>query len=74
MALIGTWTGPDGLVFVVFAAAISGTLFGGLWLLKNGQNWRETPVPFAPFLCLGGLIVHWIYPEILDQWPLHQIF
>ena len=65
MALIGAWTGPEGLVFVVFVAAISGSLFGGLWLLKNRQNWRETPVPFAPFLCLGELVVHWTYPEIL---------
>jgi leader peptidase (prepilin peptidase)/N-methyltransferase len=74
IALIGAWTGPDGVIFVVFVAAISGTLFGGLWLLKNGQNWRETPMPFAPFLCLGGLVVHWTYPEILNQWPLYQIF
>ena len=74
MALIGAWTGPEGLVFVIFVAAISGSLFGGLWLLKNRQNWRETPVPFAPFLCLGGLVVHWTYPEILEQWPLYQIF
>ena len=63
MALIGAWTGPEGLVFVIFVAAISGSLFGGLWLLKNRQNWRETPVPFAPFLCLGGLVVHWTYPK-----------
>jgi leader peptidase (prepilin peptidase)/N-methyltransferase len=70
LGLIGAWTGPEALPFVIFVAAISGTFLGGWWLLKNRKNWRETPVPFAPFLCFGGLVAHWTYPEIFEHWPL----
>lgn len=74
LALIGAWTGPEALLGVVLLAAISGTLLGGGWLWRSGQNWQETPLPFAPFLCLGGLLMHGANQNDLLRWiPLFSL-
>ncbi len=58
LGLIGLWVGWQGLGPVLLVAALSGTVFGGLWLLRHRRPLLHSPVPFGPFLCLGGLLVH----------------
>ena len=58
LGLIGMWVGWSGLGPVLLVAAGSGIIIGGIWLLKKKQPLLNTPVPFGPFLCLGGLLVH----------------
>ena len=64
LGLIGMWVGWQGLGIVMLIAALSGILIGGISLLrqrKSNQNIPEllqTQIPFAPFLCIGGLIVY----------------
>ncbi len=66
LGLIGLWVGWHGLGAVLLIAALSGIFFGGFSLLiqrKTNQkilDILQTPIPFAPFLCLGGLIVYFL--------------
>lgn len=69
LALIGAWTGAELLPFVVLSAALSGSVVGGWWLWRQPQRAHDTPIPFAPFLCLGGLLTHWGLP----QWTLQSL-
>ena len=66
LGLIGMWVGWQGLGTVLLIAAVSGILIGGISLLRQknvNQNIPEllqTQIPFAPFLCIGGLIVYFL--------------
>jgi len=66
LGLIGMWVGWQGLGTVLLIAAISGILIGGISLLNQrpaNQKFPEllqTQIPFAPFLCIGGLIVYFL--------------
>ena len=66
LGLIGMWVGWQGLANVMLIAALSGILISGVSLLrqrKSNQNIMEilqTQIPFAPFLCVGGLIVYFL--------------
>ena len=66
LGLIGLWVGWQGLGAVLLIAALNGIISGGISLLtqrKTNQNFSDllqTQIPFAPFLCLGGLIVYFL--------------
>lgn len=57
LGLIGAFVGWRGLLPVVLLGTATGLLAGapGLLLLRRPLN---TPLPFAPFLCVGGLLVY----------------
>ena len=55
LGLIGLWVGWQGLLTTVLIAALSGLLIGGFVLLRTRQPLLQTRIPFAPFLCLGGV-------------------
>ena len=64
LGLIGMWVGWQGLGAVLLIAALSGILIGGVSLFRqrkanqNIPDLLQTQIPFAPYLCLGGLIVY----------------
>ena len=58
LGLVGLWVGWPGLGPVLLIASLSGILIGGLWLWFRKQPLFHSPIPFGPFLCLGGLLVH----------------
>jgi prepilin signal peptidase PulO-like enzyme (type II secretory pathway) len=66
LGLIGMWVGWQGLGTVLLIAALSGILIGGISLLRRRQSNQNIPellktqIPFAPFLCIGGLIVYFL--------------
>jgi len=66
LGLIGLWVGWQGLGAVLLIAALSGIIIGGISLLRqrkvnqNIPDLLQTQIPFAPFLCLGGLLVFFL--------------
>ena len=64
LGLIGFWVGWQGLGTVLLIAALSGIVVSGISLLRQRKanqkisDLLQTQIPFAPFLCLGGLIVY----------------
>ena len=64
LGLIGMWVGWQGLGFVVLIAALSGifwVLISYMTSKRENQSINsllKIQIPFAPFLCFGGLIVY----------------
>jgi prepilin signal peptidase PulO-like enzyme (type II secretory pathway) len=60
------WVGWQGLGTVLLIAALSGILIGGISLFRQRQSNQNIPellqtqIPFAPFLCIGGLLVYFL--------------
>jgi len=59
LAMIGVFTGWQGVLFTVFASSLMGTIVGIPYgLIKKGT--LKAAIPFGPFLALGALIyVFW---------------
>ena len=59
----GAWTGPAGVVGVVFVSTLTAlAVFAGAALL-GWQIGRETRLPFGPFLCFA-LWVTWLFGSL----------
>jgi len=58
LGMIGLWVGWQGLGPVILVSSISGTIVGVIILLLTKQSLATTRIPFAPFLCLGGLSIY----------------
>ncbi len=68
-ALLGAWLGPLGLALAVMQAVLLAALFGGLGLL-SGLLKRHQPIPFVPFLALGGGVMWWTGVVPWQSWWL----
>ena len=55
-AMIGAFVGFPAVIIVIFIAALTGAVFGLSYLVSTRQN-RESPIPFGPFLSLGGMVI-----------------
>ena len=66
LGLIGLWLGWQNLWIVLLIAALSGIIISSFYLLKERQKYQnissllKTKIPFAPFLCFGGLLVYFL--------------
>ena len=58
LGMLGLWVGWQGLSLVVLVASLSGLLLGGARILIARQSLSTTQIPFAPFLCFGGMVVY----------------
>lgn len=54
-ALLGVWLGWQMLTFILLVAAFLGSLIGLAFIVLKKSS-RDTPIPFGPFLALGGWI------------------
>ena len=68
-ALLGAWLGPLGLALAVMQAVLIAAVFGGIGLL-SGLLKRRQPIPFVPFLALGGGVVWWTGVVPWQDWWL----
>jgi leader peptidase (prepilin peptidase)/N-methyltransferase len=66
LAALGAWFGVSALPTIVLLSSLVGAIVG-LGLIITGQQSRETPMPFGPFLAGAGLI-HLFYPDSLMGW------
>ncbi len=65
LAMIGVFTGWQGVLFTVFAASLMGTVVGIPYgLIKQGT--LKAAIPFGPFLALGALIYVFWGQQIID--------
>lgn len=71
LAMIGAFTGWQGVIFTIFAASASGTAVGLLLMAAMGRNLKFA-IPFGPFLSLGAAIYLFFGRELI-QWYLFGI-
>ena len=55
LAAIGAWTGVRGVLPTILIASLAGAVIGSAWLALKGRD-RATPIPFGPYLAVGGWI------------------
>ncbi|MFP4160160.1 MAG: prepilin peptidase [Desulfobacterales bacterium] len=68
LAMIGAFTGWQGVIFTVFAASATGTVIGLVLMAAAGRNMKFA-VPFGPFLSLGA-IAYLFFGQIVIHWYL----
>lgn len=54
-AMIGMWLGWQNVLLTILLASLIGTLVGAIALLINKLG-KQQPIPFGPFLAIGGAI------------------
>lgn len=55
LAALGAWLGWQLVPFVIFIASVLGLVFSIPYFFKN-TTWRQTTIPFGPYLAIAGLI------------------
>lgn len=70
VAMIGALLGWQKVLLAIFAASVSGSVIGIL-LIATRLRGRSDPIPFGPFLVIGGLISLFFGNNILD-WYFHR--
>ena len=65
LAMIGAFVGLKSTLLAVMVASVVGSVLGGGYLLLSRAG-RRTPIPFGPFLALGGFLALLFPEEILS--------
>ena len=55
LALLGAWLGWYSVLLSLFVASVLGSMVG-LFLIIVKKRDRRLPLPFGPFLCVGGWV------------------
>ncbi len=55
LATIGAFTGPVGVIFVLFAASVTGCLAAVVGMAFKGMQ-SSAPIPFGPFLTVSAVV------------------
>jgi leader peptidase (prepilin peptidase)/N-methyltransferase len=55
LAMIGVFTGWQGVMFTLFASSLIGSVIGIAWVYLNRRDMKAA-IPFGPFLSIGALI------------------
>lgn len=66
LAMMGTFIGTGGVVFVLFFASLSGSIVA-IFGLIFGHTGSKTPIPFGPFLSGAGLLYIFTGEDLIDQ-------
>lgn len=67
-AMFGAWFGWQQLPLIILFAAAVGTLAGILLMIIKGYH-KQSPIPFGPFIAMGGMIAA-IWGQEISQWYL----
>ena len=63
LAALGAWLGIGSIPTLILASSLVGAVVGIL-LIVTGNQGRDTPMPFGPFLAGAGLL-HLFFPKLL---------
>lgn len=55
-AMIGAFVGFPFILVAIFLGSLTGAVLGIIYIISTKQS-RESPIPFGPFLSLGGIMV-----------------
>jgi len=67
LAALGAWLGWKMLLPIVLVASLSGAIVGITLIVLKGQA-RSNPIPFGPWLAMGGLVSLFWGPVFLQFW------
>lgn len=68
-AMIGAFVGFPLIITSIFIGALVGAILGVIYIIATHQS-RESPIPFGPFLAIGGVIVIIFKPQIIHFFAL----
>ena len=71
LAMIGAFVGLKATLLAVMVASVVGSVLGGGYLLLSRSGSR-TPIPFGPFLALGGFLAL-LFPDEIVQTYLRLV-
>ncbi|UCG91482.1 MAG: prepilin peptidase [candidate division WOR-3 bacterium] len=72
-AMIGAFVGFPLVIPAIFIGALVGASLGIVYLISTRQS-RESPIPFGPFLSIGGIVVVVLEQQIVQFFVLFQIY
>jgi leader peptidase (prepilin peptidase)/N-methyltransferase len=64
-AMIGAFVGFPIIIPAIFIGALIGAVLGIVYVISTRQS-RESPIPFGPFLSLGGMFVIIFKPQVIQ--------
>ncbi|MGB9720855.1 MAG: prepilin peptidase [bacterium] len=64
VALIGSFVGFPLIIPAIFLAAVIGSIVGAIYLGITRQS-KDNPIPFGPFLSIGGAVVVILQEQIV---------
>ena len=67
LAAIGAWTGLQGILPTILMSSLAGAIIGSIWLAAKGRD-RATPIPFGPYLAVGGWIAFFWSQPLIDAY------
>jgi leader peptidase (prepilin peptidase)/N-methyltransferase len=67
LAALGAWMGWKMLLPMVLLASLAGATFGIALMLFKGLA-RSKPIPFGPWLAMGGGVALFWGPALLQFW------
>ena len=68
-AMIGAFVGFPIIIPAIFIGALIGAVLGIVYVISTRQS-RESPIPFGPFLSLGGMIVIIFEPQVTQLFAI----
>lgn len=72
-AMIGSFVGFPFILVAIFFAALTGSIMGILYIVSTKQN-RESPIPFGPFLSIGGVVVILFHKQVITLFALLGVY
>jgi len=72
-AMIGAFVGFPFILPAIFIGALVGAALGVVYIISTRQD-RESPIPFGPFLSLGGITVIIFEPQIYQLFALLGVY
>jgi leader peptidase (prepilin peptidase)/N-methyltransferase len=72
-AMIGSFVGFPFILVAIFFGALSGSIMGILYIVSTKQT-RESPIPFGPFLSIGGAVVILFHKQIINLFALLGVY
>lgn len=64
LAMMGSFLGPVGVVFVLFFSSLTGCLAALIGLLRGAHS--ATPIPFGPFLTGSAVLYVFVGSDVID--------